>query len=100
MVMPPGEFEMWEQRIQESNLSPVNKRMAVRKFYSDAHAVTTDKQGRILLTENHCARAGIRNEAVFVGARSRFEIWSPERFHLMDEANTAALQAAAEAIGL
>jgi len=100
MVMPTLEFDRWEQRIQESDLTPSEKRMAIRKFYSEAHTATTDKQGRILLTEKHCERAGLTNEAVFVGGRSRFEIWSKERYAAADAAGSDAYQRVADAIGL
>ncbi len=70
MVMPTAEFDRWEQRIQETSLPPAQKRMAIRKFYSEAHSVTTDKQGRILLNEKHCERAGLTDEVVFVGGRA------------------------------
>ena len=38
----------WEQRIQESPATAAEKRMAIRKFYSEAHTATADKQGRLL----------------------------------------------------
>ena len=79
MVMPPAEFDRWEQRIQDSDATPSEKRMAIRQFYSEAHTATTDKQGRILLNEKHCERAGLNGEIVFIGGRSRFEIWSNAR---------------------
>jgi MraZ protein len=59
MVMPAAEFDRWEHRIQESQATPAEKRMAIRKFYSEAHTATTDRQGRILLSEKHCDRAGL-----------------------------------------
>ncbi len=100
MMMPTPEFDRWEQRIQDSDLSPAEKRMAIRKFYSEAHSATTDKQGRILLTEKHCERAGLTTEAVFIGARSRFEIWSKERYAAADASGSEAYQRVADAIGL
>jgi MraZ protein len=100
MVMPPAEFDRWEQRINESGVSPAEKRMAIRKFYSEAHSVTTDKQGRIVLNEKHCERAGITGEIMFVGGRSRFEIWSRDRYLAAETGQNAAYQRVAEAIGL
>ena len=100
MVMPPAEFDRWEQQIKESELSATDKRMAIRKFYSEAHAVTTDKQGRILLPEKHCERAGLAGEIVFIGSGSRFEIWSRERYAAADATGSEAYKRAAEAIGL
>ena len=101
MVMPPAEFDRWEQKIeQEPTLTPAEKRMAIRKFYSEAHSATTDKQGRILVAEKHCERAGLNGEVVFVGGRSRFEIWSKDRHSSSEAGQNEAYQRVAAAIGL
>jgi MraZ protein len=100
MVMPATEFDRWEQRIQESQATGTEKRMAIRKFYSEAHTATTDKQGRVLLSEKHCERAGLSGEVVFAGARSRFEIWSRERYAAAEAGHAEAYKRVAGAIGL
>ena len=100
MVMPPAEFDRWEQRIQESQATAAEKRMAIRKFYSEAHTVTTDRQGRVLLSEKHCDRAGLAGEVVFAGGRSRFEIWSRERYTAVDAGHSDAYKRVAGVIGL
>ena len=100
MVMPLEEFDRWEQRIQESQATAAEKRMAIRKFYSEAHTATTDKQGRILLSDKHCDRAELAGEVVFVGGRSRFEIWSRERYAAVDAGHSDAYRHVADAIGL
>ncbi len=100
MVMPSEEFDRWEQRIQESQATATEKRMAIRKFYSEAHTATTDKQGRILLSDKHCDRAELAGEVVFVGGRSRFEIWSRERYAANDGGHSDAYKRVAGAIGL
>jgi MraZ protein len=100
MVMPLEEFDRWEQRIQESQATAAEKRMAIRKFYSEAHTAATDKQGRILLSDKHCERAELAGEVVFVGGRSRFEIWSRERYAAADAGHSDAYKHVADAIGL
>jgi MraZ protein len=100
MVMPPAEFDRWEQRIQESQATAAEKRMAIRKFYSEAHTATTDKQGRILLSDKHCDRAGLAADVVFAGGRSRFEIWSRERYTAVDAGHADAYKRVADVIGL
>lgn len=100
MVMPTGEFERWEQKINESVASPAERRMAIRKFYSEAHGATTDKQGRIVLCEKHCERAGLTGEVIFAGGGSRFEIWSRERHEAAETGQTAVYERVAAAIGL
>jgi MraZ protein len=101
LLMRAEELGKWEQKFQESTrLSAVEKRRAIRKFYASAHAVTTDKQGRILLPESHCEWAQLGGNVVFIGSPGRIEIWSLKNFQSNDEANHAALQAAAEEAGL
>lgn len=100
IVMPPAEFAQQEERFQASSLSPAEKRQAIRKFYSEAHATTTDKQGRILLNEKHCERAGLSGEIIFAGGRSRFEIWSKDRHAAADVDQTEAYRRVAADVGL
>jgi len=101
MVMGHEELSRWEQRFQDSPiLSPAQKRTAIREFYGEAHTVTSDKQGRILLNEKHCTRAGLKGEVVFIGERSRFEIWSKDRYEATRQSSFATFQQAAEAVGL
>lgn len=94
MVMPPAEFNSWEAKINAWDASPAEKRSVIRKFYSEAHSVTTDKQGRIVLLDKHCERAGLSGsgDIVFMGVGSRFEIWSKDRFHAADPEETATYE--------
>jgi MraZ protein len=100
MVMPPEEFDRWEQKIEASDASPIEKRMAIRQFYSEAHTATTDKQGRILLNEKHCERAGLNGDVVFIGLRSRFEIWSATQRNEVISSQMDAYKSVAGKIGL
>ncbi len=100
MVMPPGEFHSTEQRILGSSASPQEKRQAIRQFFSAAHRVVSDKQGRILIPDNHAASAALDGEIVFVGAGRRFEIWSKERHDTATAANTEIYRRVAVEIGL
>lgn len=101
MVMRQEELGKWEQRFQESTkLTAQQKRAAIRAFYASARAVSTDKQGRILLPETHCEWAQLDGEVVFLGSHSRIEIWSVKNFQANEAANRSALQAAAEESGL
>ncbi len=101
MVMREEELGKWEQRLQESSrLTPKEKRSAIRAFYASARAVSTDKQGRIVLAEPHCAWAQLGGNVIFIGSPGRIEIWSSEHFAASEAANNSALQAAAEEAGL
>ena len=78
VVMPPSELEQQQEKIDKSDkLTEAQKRIAIRRLYGNAQRVLTDKQGRILLTEDLCKHAGLLDGGiVFVGGNSRFEIWS------------------------
>jgi len=100
MVMPPEEFHSTEQRILNSNASPQEKRQAIRQFFSAAHKVSPDKQGRILVPDGHAVAADLTGDIVFIGAGRRFEIWSKERHTTTSAANAAVYERVAVEIGL
>lgn len=100
VVMPHEEFDRIESKIQASDATPSEKRTAIRQFYSDAHSVTADKQGRVLLPDEHCKRTGLGGEVMIVGSRSRFEIWSAERWAEASDKQVPVYQKIADLIGL
>ena len=100
VVMPPKEFELLELEIKGSVADPKLKRRAIREFFGGSHEVTTDKQGRVLLNDKHCERTGLGSEVVFIGGRSRFEIWSREAHIIAKPGQMEALQQVADLIGL
>lgn len=100
VVMPPAEFDEIEGRIQASEAPAMEKRVAIRQFYGAARLVTTDKQGRILLPDEHCKRTGLGGEVVMLGSRSRFEIWSTARWSKAASEEAPIYQKVADMIGL
>ncbi len=101
LVMGSEELSSYKKLFLDSQaLSPVEKREAIRAFYGEAHTVTTDKQGRIVLPEKHCERAGLGSEVIFIGVESRFEIWAKDRHEATSASSYATFQKAAEAVGL
>ena len=100
MVFPPEEFQLMEQRIQQSNASPAEKFRMSRKFYGASRKVTADKQGRVLLADEHCAAKGLKGEIVFIGTGSHFEIWSKASYEKSSVEDEAIYRKMAEAIGL
>ena len=100
MIMREEELGKWEQKFQESRLSPQEKRRAIRAFYASARAVTTDKQGRILLPDSHCEWAQLGGDVVFIGSPGRMEVWSVQNYQANEPADRSALQAAADESGL
>jgi MraZ protein len=100
MVMPQEEFHSTEQRIQNSSATAQEKRQAIRQFFSAAHKVATDKQGRILIPDSHAIAAVLSGEIVFVGAGRRFELWSKDRHAAAAAVNDEIYTRVAVDIGL
>jgi MraZ protein len=100
MVMPPEEFDSWEDRIKQSGLPADVQRKAIRHFYSQARAISADSQGRILISEEQCEVLGLKGDVVLVGLRSRFEIWNTKGRDAVAPEETTAYQQAADLIGL
>lgn len=74
-AMPPAVFQSIGEEAKE-RIEPGMRQDFIRFFYAKALHTVTDKQGRLLITEEHCKQAGLRGEIILAGARDRFEIWS------------------------
>ena len=100
LAMPPEEFALVESRILALDAPAEEKRKFIRQFYGAAQPVTVDKQGRILLPEEHCREAGLKSEVTLVGGKSRFEIWNRERWNKAASSDLPTYQKVAKLIGL
>lgn len=78
MVLPNTSFERILKRMDEMSLTDANARLLKRMLFSSAGQVEIDKAGRILIPEFLRQVAGLKAEAMIVGAGAYFEIWSPE----------------------
>lgn len=81
--------ESWaevQQNLREMAKRKPELRPLVLSLTANAHEVTPDKQGRILVPDRLRAAVGVDAEALIVGAIDRIELWEPKRF----EERTAA----------
>jgi MraZ protein len=86
MVMPVAvTHEVAARAKSDPRFTPQDVQRFIRQFYSRAQPLTTDKQGRIVLLEEHCRQLGLKGEVVLVGSHSRFEVWSPEAWQKVRE---------------
>lgn len=80
--------EDWEEFERKLSTLPTltnkNARQFVRFFMSGAASVDIDKQGRILMPNHLKIHAALDKDVVLVGAGTRFEIWSLERWESMN----------------
>ncbi|MEO6262248.1 MAG: hypothetical protein ABIP32_07000 [Chthoniobacterales bacterium] len=100
ILMPPGEFANVENSLIEQGIPAAERRPFIRQFYGNSQIVTADKQGRILLPVDHCSRTGLKDNVVIIGSKSRFEIWSAERWAAAKSEETTTYQKVADLIGL
>src|SRR5579862_4802745 len=101
LVMPPEEFEAVGERVKGSQQVTSKKQSNfIRQFYSNAQNCSTDKQGRLLLPEEHRSEIGLGDEVVLVGSRERFEIWNPAKWTAFKEAEAESYRKVADLVGL
>ncbi len=74
-------MERWRPLAQQLDGLPLGKRearMARRWLLGNAHLVTPDRLGRILLPAPLREYAGIEQEVMVVGLETYIELWAPE----------------------
>jgi MraZ protein len=94
MVLPPAVYAILYDRIMTMNLADPEARLLRRIILGNALQVIPDGSGRILLSQNLRAYAGLETEVVFVGQGDYFEIWAAEPWQkqqdLINDAETNA----------
>jgi MraZ protein len=73
---------------------------ALRQFSADAHEVTPDQQGRIVIPQRLRDYAHLGSEVVVTGLRKRVEIWDKQRWDSQSDALDAELADAVQAVRL
>ncbi|HLS28335.1 MAG TPA: mraZ [Opitutales bacterium] len=84
-VLPPAEKDRLYDKVLETKMGDRKAQDFMHRFFAVAHSFGCDKQGRINLDAGLVAHAGLTKEAVLVGTMSRFAIWSPERWDIMNQ---------------
>ena len=94
---PLPDWEEFEHKMNHITNAPPIVRDFRRLALGGAEAMAVDGQGRVRLSREHMAYAGINGEATILGQGLRFEIWSPQRLAPVLEQNFADVaQAIAE----
>jgi MraZ protein len=101
MVMPTSvALEVAARAKSDPRFSPQDAQKFLRQFYSRAQHLTTDKQGRIILPDEHCRQLGLKDEVILVGSHPRFEVWSPEAWKKVREEDAPTFQHMLEVLGI
>jgi MraZ protein len=100
-VMPPSEFENVRETLANQPGIPAQKQQAfIRQFYSQAVNASADKQGRLLITDAHRQRLGLKSDVVLVGSHRRFEVWNPEKWEAFQRETRETYNEVADLVGL
>ena len=97
-AMPPAVFQSIGEDAK-ARCEPQKRQDFIRRFYAKAQQAASDKQGRLLITEEHCKAAGLNGEVILAGALDRFEIWSPDNWAKFNQADET-YEEVAKAVGI
>ncbi len=84
-LFPEESWNTVEERFAELVQRNPEKRRDALRFTANAHSVSPDKQGRILVPDRLRAAIGLEEDVLIVGAINRIELWNPTRFAESDK---------------
>ena len=100
-VMRPDRFvKFGEEARQQPGMDAKTHRVFMRNFFSKSTAVTTDKQGRIMIPKDYCAGLKLKGSVRVLGCCDLFEIWNKELFAAHHAKEAAQYNYYADALGL
>lgn len=79
-VLPPAEVDKLHAKIAQMALSDGAAQDFAARFFAQTQSFSFDKQGRVSLSSELLAQAGIAKDAVLVGALTKFNLYSPVRW--------------------
>lgn len=83
-VWPPEVYDVEAEKVAARPMTSRAGRSYQRMFFAGADEVTPDKQGRISISAEQRAFAGLERDVVVIGVSNRLEIWNPaawEEYH-------------------
>ena len=101
IVMSPAELDKTVEGIEAHTDVPEPTRLAwKRQISSGAQRCSVDKQGRMVLPPEFCAKAGLQGEVTLAGVMGQFQIWNSQRWEAQQAAEAAHIQELANRLGL
>jgi MraZ protein len=79
-VYTPDILEQWADRLAKSSPTGRDVRTFGRLFYAQAYRTEVDGQGRIRISQELVALAGLTKEVVVIGAGDHLELWDKGRW--------------------
>jgi len=73
-------IEKLEEKLNSIPLSDIEAQRPLRMLFSSSFMVEEDNQGRFLIPPKLREFAGLKSEAVIIGAGTRIEIWNTQKW--------------------
>jgi len=78
VAYPEPEWEIFTEKLQRLSQFKKKNRSFIRTWSRNSIRLKCDKQGRVLLPQEHLDFANIKKEVVIIGALNYLELWDPE----------------------
>ncbi len=98
-VFPGVEWTRRLDRIRDLPISDDDAREFVRRMGMSSEILVWDVQGRIRVSDELLAFAGLSDQVILIGAVDTFELWSPENIGDQLTINMAGIRETAKAYG-
>lgn len=86
-IYTKNQWEILQEKLDKLPLTNKNARAFVRFFFSGAHEMEMDKQGRTIIPQNLLEYGNIKKDIVSIGVSNRIEIWSRENWDEYNDLN-------------
>lgn len=92
------EWKSQENKLKSISFTKPQGRTFNRLYFSGAHEVIPDRQGRIIVAQYLKDFADIKKDVVVVGVSNRIEIWSKDNWHDFYANSKASFEETAQAL--
>jgi MraZ protein len=79
-IFPNQAWQQLAERVSDLRFADAGARAFSRFLFSGAFAVELDGQGRVVLPVSLRDHAGLKSDAVVIGAADHIELWEPSRW--------------------
>ncbi|RYD84770.1 MAG: division/cell wall cluster transcriptional repressor MraZ [Verrucomicrobiaceae bacterium] len=100
-AMPTALFRAVGEKVSNNPaITPKDRTIFLRQFYSRAKQVIIDKQGRFVVPDELCEQLKLRGEICLIGTHDTFELWNREAWDATKQAEAVTFDRVADLIGL
>ncbi|MCD6204112.1 MAG: division/cell wall cluster transcriptional repressor MraZ [Candidatus Marinimicrobia bacterium] len=78
VAYPEPEWEIFTEKLKKLSQFKKKNRAFIRTWSRNSVRLKCDKQGRVLIPQEHLDFAGIKKEVIIIGALNYLELWDPE----------------------